>query len=118
MSVRLLLDENLSERLLTSLHGSFPSSVHVRALGLGGAADSELWEMAKRDNFVLVTKDEDFVAMSVLRGTPPKVLWLNIGNANNAETIWLVLQHVLDIEQFVDHPDAGFLALRFGPQSH
>ena len=74
MSVRLLLDENLSERLLPILRGLFAGSAHIRARGLGGVADSMLWEVAKRDNFVLVTKDEDFVALSVLHGTPPKVI--------------------------------------------
>ena len=40
----------------------------------------------------------------------------DIGNASNAETSALLLQHVLDIQEFVDHPDAGFLALGFGPR--
>ena len=86
MSLRFLLDENLSERLLPSLQSAFPGSVHVRQLGMAGTADVALWETAIRDNLVLVTKDEDFVSLSVLRGTPPKVLWLNIGNASNAMT--------------------------------
>jgi predicted nuclease of predicted toxin-antitoxin system len=53
----------------------------------------------------------------VLRGAPPKVIWLNIGNANNAETRALLLQHAEAIEQFATHPDAGFLALAFEPRT-
>ncbi|MEP6832851.1 MAG: DUF5615 family PIN-like protein [Gemmatimonas sp.] len=64
MGVRLLLDENLSERLLPSLHDQSPGSLHVRAIDFGGATDSVLWEIPKRDNLVLVTKDEDFVGDS------------------------------------------------------
>lgn len=55
--------------------------------------------------------------MSVLRGAPPKVIWLNIGNADNAETRALLLRHTEAIEQFASHPDAGFLALAFEPRA-
>lgn len=81
MAARLLLDENLSERLLPLLIDLFPGSTHVRGLGRGGAPDTSVWEMARGGGYLLVTRDEDFVGMSVLRGSPPKVVWLNIGNA-------------------------------------
>jgi predicted nuclease of predicted toxin-antitoxin system len=81
MTVRLLLDENLSERLLSAIVGLFPGSTHVRTLGRQGAADTAVWEIAREGGFVLLTRDEDFVSMSVLRGAPPKVVWLNTGNA-------------------------------------
>jgi len=53
------------------------------------------------------------VTLSVLRGAPPKVIWLNIGNAGNAETRALLMRQAEAIEQFAEHPDAGFLALAF-----
>ena len=74
MAVRLLLDENLSERLVLTLAPRFMGSLHVRQLGLGGTADVRLWELAITEGCVLVTKDEDFVKLSVLRGPPPKVI--------------------------------------------
>jgi len=39
VNVRLLLDENLSERLLPLLCNRFPDSSHVRLIGLVGAED-------------------------------------------------------------------------------
>lgn len=116
MSVRLLLDENLSERLLVQLEQQFPESTHCRMVDLGGAPDARMWEHARAHGLVLVTKDEDFVTLSVMRGSPPKVVWLNIGNAGNAETAALLLRHANAILAFVDHPDAGFLALATGPR--
>ena len=68
MAVRFLLDENLSERLVLSLAPRFASSLHVRQLGLGGATDLRLWELAITEQCVLVTKDEDFVKLSVFAG--------------------------------------------------
>jgi predicted nuclease of predicted toxin-antitoxin system len=39
-----------------------------------------------------VTKDEDFLDLSVARAFPPKVVCLAIGNASNAATAALLLQ--------------------------
>lgn len=55
MSIRLLLDENLSERLLPLLSDRFPESRHVRLLGLGGADDLTIWDRARADGDLLVT---------------------------------------------------------------
>lgn len=111
MSVRLLLDENLSERLLPLLAERFPGSSHVRQLGLGGASDLAIWDRACQEGYGLVTKDEDFLSLSVARGFPPKVVCLAIGNASNAATAALLLQQAETIETFWGHPEAGFLLL-------
>lgn len=109
---KLLLDENLSERLLPLLIERFPRSTHVRLVGLGGASDSAIWQWASQHDLVLVTKDEDFLDLSAARGFPPKVVCLAIGNASNAATASLLLHEAVTIEQFCRHPEAGFLLLR------
>ena len=114
MSIRLLLDENLSERLLPLLAERFPGSRHVRLLGLGGARDTEIWERARQEGDLLVTKDEDFLSLSVARGFPPKVICLAIGNASNAATAALLLHQAEPIEHFWHHPEAGFLLINCG----
>lgn len=117
MAVRLLLDENLSERLIVSLSSKFPHALHVRPLGLGGTSDARLWDVAAREQCVLVTKDEDFVQLSVLRGPPPKVLWLNVGNARTPVISELLIKNAAAIEDFVVHPELAFLALGLGPRT-
>jgi len=111
VSVRLLLDENVSERLVRTLAPRFSASLHVRTLGRGGASDSDIWDLAVRESCVLVTRDEDFVSLSVVRGPPPKVIWLNVGNARTDAITRLMLGSADAIESFVAHPDSGFLAL-------
>jgi predicted nuclease of predicted toxin-antitoxin system len=118
VAARLLLDENLSERLVTALAPRFPGALHVRLLGLGGASDGRLWQLAADEQCLLVTKDEDFVQWSVLRGPPPKVLWLNVGNAGTAVIAQLLLRNAAAIEGFVEHPEVAFLALGLGPGSN
>jgi predicted nuclease of predicted toxin-antitoxin system len=116
VAVRCLLDENLSERLIPALAVRFPDALHVRVLGLGGASDSRLWQVAADAECVLVTKDEDFVQLSVLRGPPPKVLWLNVGNAGTPRIARMILQNADAIEAFAVHAELAFLALTISPR--
>jgi predicted nuclease of predicted toxin-antitoxin system len=44
-------------------------------LGLRGATDTAVWEYAKVEGFVLVSKDNDFRQRSFQYGAPPKVVW-------------------------------------------
>jgi predicted nuclease of predicted toxin-antitoxin system len=109
--VRLLFDENLSEALLARLADLYPGSLHVRALGHGGASDLDVWTLAAREGCVLVTRDEDFLQLSVVRGAPPKVVWIGLGNCSNAALANLLRSRHADIERFAAHDEATFLAL-------
>jgi predicted nuclease of predicted toxin-antitoxin system len=53
---------------------------HVTDIGPGDAADLALWNYALEHGAVLVTKDEDFRDMLLLRGSPPAVVWVRVGN--------------------------------------
>ena len=79
--MKLLLDENLSPKLAESLQEEYPESIHVRAVGLHGADDQRIWEYARDHGLTIVSKDNDFRQRSFLAGFPPKVVWLNVGNA-------------------------------------
>jgi len=71
LSIKLLLDENLSERLLPLLREGFPGCTHIRRLGLGGVDDRAVWDEARSSGSVLLTKDDDFLSMSTSLGWPP-----------------------------------------------
>ena len=89
----------------------YPGSAHAYDLGLGGAADGAIWTRAAAEEFVLVTKDEDFQRLSVLRGAPPKVIWIRLGNCATADVARLLRFRAEQIHAFVKHPEADFLAL-------
>jgi len=74
--VRLLFDENLSPRLAAAFQADFPGSTHVHPAGLGSALDDEVWGYARDHGFTIVTKDADYHERSVIRGYPPKVIWI------------------------------------------
>ena len=83
--MKLLLDENLSPRLVSMLGDLFPGSVHVHDVGLGGDDDGAVWSYGKTHGFVVVSKDSDFVERSVLEGYPPKVIWVRLGNCSTSD---------------------------------
>lgn len=93
--MKLLLDENLAPRLAVGLSDLYPGSCHVRSCGLRGASDADVWEHARRHGFTLVSKDSDFSQRSILLGSPPKVIWLRIGNCTT-DRIDFVLRNAVE----------------------
>ncbi len=47
---------------------------------MASADDAAIWELAKRENWTIVTKDKDFRARVAVYGAPPRVILLQIGN--------------------------------------
>jgi len=70
---RLFFDEPLSEELCETVADIFPGSLHIRLLGRGGASDANVWELAREHGCLLVSKDEDFHRLALLRGAPREV---------------------------------------------
>ena len=101
----------LAEWLASALADVFPASAHVTGVGLAGAADLAIWERAGTDAFVIVTKDADFQRLSVLRGPPPKVVWVRLGNCTSARVERLLRAHHGTIQAFVADADVAFLEL-------
>jgi predicted nuclease of predicted toxin-antitoxin system len=78
--VKLLLDQNLSHRLVKLLEPEFPGSAQVSFLKLDTASDVQIWEYARDHDFSIVTLDADFHEYSMLNGGPPLIVWLKCGN--------------------------------------
>jgi predicted nuclease of predicted toxin-antitoxin system len=97
--MKLLLDENLSRRLLPSLTPAYPDSTHVALVGLERASDLDVWAFARDQGYAIVTKDDDFSALSALRGHPPRIVKLTIGNTDNATVLTTLLKNQTQIEE-------------------
>ncbi|MBB6142498.1 putative nuclease of putative toxin-antitoxin system [Silvibacterium bohemicum] len=78
--MKLLLDANLSPRLVEVLRDLYPGSLHVLHCSLLDASDDAIWRYAREQSFTIVSKDSDFAERSFLYGHPPKVIWLRLGN--------------------------------------
>ncbi len=47
------------------------------------AEDPEIFEAAKAQGVIFMTKDSDFVDLVERLGSPPQIIWLTCGNTSN-----------------------------------
>jgi len=109
--MKLLFDENLSHKLVPLLADLFPDSTHVRDVGLKAADDPLVWEHAKNDGLMIVSKDSDMHQRSFVLGSPPKVVWVRLGNCSTADVEKLLRRNFAAVKTFYQDPDASFLSL-------
>ncbi len=109
--MKFLIDHNLSPRLVRHLKDRFPGCIHTEDMGFGRTADTDLWKYASDHGFSILTKDTDFEQLSILRGAPPKVVWLRIGNAPTRAVLELLDRHHADIVAFLQEEERTLLAL-------
>jgi predicted nuclease of predicted toxin-antitoxin system len=102
--MKLLLDENLSRRIVPFIQDNYPGSTQVTLVGLERASDKAIREYAVENDFVIVTKDADFYDMNLVFGQPPKIIWLRTGNQTKAETVNTLIanQSVIDHSLVMD----------------
>lgn len=109
--MKLLLDENVSDRIIPQIADLFPGSMHIKAVGLTQADDSIVWDWAKQREFTIVSKDIDFCQRAIVLGHPPKFIWLRVGNCpTRLITNLLRLRYEL-IRQFIESKTESLLVL-------
>ena len=112
--MKLLFDANLSPALVAHLRTHYPGSLHVRDIGLDAGSDAEIWEYSKAEVFIIVSKDTDFRERSFVEGFPPKVVWLNLGNAGTMEITTRLRDAHAALADFVADPDESLLVVSSG----
>ena len=98
--MKLLFDQNLSPRLPRLLSDIFADSIHTGEVGLRDANDDVIWEYAKLHEFEIISKDSDFQQRSLLYGSPPKFIWLRVGNCPVKTIEYLLRKHSIAIHTF------------------
>lgn len=109
--MKLLFDHNLPPALVSRLRDLYPHSEHVYNLGLDRASDFEIREYARDEALVIVTKDADFSDLCVLKGFPPKVIWIRRGNCSANDLEDLLRQHENQIAELESDSTNGVLTL-------
>ncbi len=109
--MKLLLDQNLSRYLLDSLCDVWSGSSHVGVLGMGSASDREIWDFSAKNDYIIVSKDSDFVQLVTLFGAPPKIVLLSIGNASTDNILHCLLTNKKNINEFYNNPEEALLIL-------
>lgn len=108
--MKLLFDQNISFRIVASLKDLFPHASQIRLLGLENSSDYEIWEFAKKNNYTIVTFDADFYDISLIKGTPPKIVWLRMGNTSTKQIAICIHNNMDLLSEFINNPDYQNLA--------
>ncbi|MEO0406561.1 MAG: DUF5615 family PIN-like protein [Cyanobacteria bacterium P01_A01_bin.135] len=95
------IDAHLSPAIATWITSNFKiAAIALRDLGLRDAEDPEIFEAAKAQSVIVMTKDRDFIDLVERLGPPPQIIWLTCGNTSNArlqEILGSVLPAALEL---------------------
>jgi len=97
--MKILLDANISWKLVNKLKPIFGECAHVDLIGLNVPADDiDIWNYAFENDYVIITKDNDFLDLLELKGYPPKIVLLRTGNNSSAGLMELLINKKSMIE--------------------
>jgi len=82
--MKVWIDAQLPPTLANWLTDTFDlEAAALRDLELRDAQDIEIFEAARAEDAVIMTKDSDFIDLVCRWGSPPRILWLTCGNVTN-----------------------------------
>ncbi|MEK7685377.1 MAG: DUF5615 family PIN-like protein [Verrucomicrobiota bacterium] len=85
-----LVDAQLLPALARWIVSQGHSATHVFDIGLQTADDPVVWERARSESTVIISKDEDFVDYWLLSAEPVHLVWIRKGNCSNRALLaWL-----------------------------
>ena len=100
--MKILLDANISWKLVDKLEAIYGECAHVDLVGLNVPADDiDIWNYALKNNYVIITKDNDFLNLMELRGFPPKIVLLKTGNNSSRGLLELLVNKKSMIEDLI-----------------
>ena len=102
--MKILLDANISWKLIEKLKLFFGECNHVDLIGLNvPAEDKDIWDYALNNGYIIITKDTDFVDLMELKGFPPKIVLLKTGNNSSKALVELLINTKSTIEDLAEN---------------
>ncbi|MFN5442841.1 MAG: DUF5615 family PIN-like protein [Crocinitomicaceae bacterium] len=103
--MKILLDQNISFKLVNKIKEIFDVVNHVKDFGLLDTKDIEIWNFAKNNNFSIISFDSDFFDLSLLYGHPPKIIWLRTFNQTSKNIEVMLNNFKYQIKEFLNEND-------------
>lgn len=75
------------------------------------SSDLEIFQFAKLNEFSIVTFDSDFFDLSLMKGFPPKIIWIRTGNLTTKSIFEIFLTHKNQINEFLENENSGVLEI-------
>ena len=103
--MKLLFDQNISFRIVKLLSKSFEDCEHLSECNLLNSEDSQIWTYAKEHKYSIVTFDSDFYDISLIKGHPPKIIWIRTVNSSTKEIVKLLSNNKTQLLNFLENPE-------------
>jgi predicted nuclease of predicted toxin-antitoxin system len=109
--MKILLDANISWKLTKLLKPIFGECIHVDLIDLDvPAQDIDIWNYASKNEYIIITKDNDFVDLLEMKGFPPKVVLLRTGN-NSSKALAELLINMKPMIEDLENSNYGLLEI-------
>ena len=109
--MKILLDANISWKLINRIKPIFGECAHVDLIGLEvPAEDIDIWNYALNNGYIIITKDNDFVDLLELNGFPPKVVLIKTGN-NSSRAVMELLEEAKQMMEDLEKNNYGLLEI-------
>jgi predicted nuclease of predicted toxin-antitoxin system len=113
MELRFLVDTQLPSSLAEFLKRRGFDASHVIDYPKGAlTSDKEIIAIAKNELRIIITKDSDFMDYFLLKGYPPAILLLQLGNIKNSELFALLKRFMEQITSFYATEVTKFLIIK------
>ncbi|OFX46075.1 MAG: hypothetical protein A2046_04250 [Bacteroidetes bacterium GWA2_30_7] len=105
MQLKFIIDTQLPPLLYSVFKRFDCNAIHTTFYPDGHLLkDKQIREIAIIENLIIVTKDEDFIDYYLIKGAPPKILLLDIGNINNKDLVSILVKQMEEIKKsFIDN---------------
>jgi len=106
--MKIWVDAQLSPAIAARINRTFDDieAESVRSLGLRDATDVEIFEKAKMEDVIVMSKDDDFIQLIEHRGTPPKLIWITCGNTSNAKMREILSKTLLKAKELLESDES------------
>lgn len=104
--MKFIVDAQLPRRLAAEILALGGDAVHTLDLpDRNATTDSAIIQLACERRAVVVSKDSDFVDRFLLKGEPPKLLFITTGNIPNNDLLSLIRSNWSTIQEMLEQGD-------------
>lgn len=110
--MKLLIDQNISKRIIDSITDIFPGSIHVKNAKLSNFSDLEVWNFAQKNDLILVSTDPEVFDRCVLSSNSPKTIYVVSETITTNKMEWALRINQSSIEKFYNEDPASCLRIQ------
>lgn len=109
--MKLLIDQNISIRVVDSISDIFPDSQHVLSVSLNDASDLEIWEYASKNDFTLISTEEQSFDRNIVSKDGPKIIYVKGELMNTTKLEWTLRVNEDMVNEFISEESTTCLQL-------